>query len=284
MTSRWLLGKRAPTRSSIWSNSALVWGAAMTLETMAVLIALRIFFRVRNRYYASLIVVLACAYIDLLLSGVYGAAAQEPIRDMSWTVVSWMGVCGFNIHNYIRLRNLMGERYARWHRMSLALPVAPIVLYTIYTIANMYYYLTGLNLPIGVLGVYGTCLDIWSLVDCAVSTAMSAFFVCLLQPSGWKSYELCRGYNRMLLHIKLMLLCECSTISSVAVINILYPTFDPTFMTFYFAEALRYYIYTNFLDMLCGMILQTKTTTTMATTTQPLTVINALRQESIASL
>ncbi|KAL7752092.1 hypothetical protein RI367_002622 [Sorochytrium milnesiophthora] len=241
-----------------WSNSAFVWGAAMTLETVAVFVACRLFFRIQNKYYFALIIVLACSYIDLLFSGIYGAAAPDPVRDMPWSILSWMGVCGFNMHNYVRLRNLMGERYGRLRMPFAVLSTFPIVLYTIYTVAVMYYYLTSLNLPIGIMGVYGDCLDIWGLVDGAVSTSISTFFVILLQPSGWKSYELCPGYHRMLLHIKFMLVCECVAICTVAVINLVCPSFDPIYMTFYLAEGLRYYVYTNFLDMLCSMILEAR--------------------------
>ncbi|KAL7747672.1 hypothetical protein RI367_006961 [Sorochytrium milnesiophthora] len=242
------------TTAAPWSNGSLVFGAGVTLEILAILSVSAVLYRVRTRFYFSLWVTLICACIDLSFNAIYAPYGRDTVRDVFWCLASWWGNCGFCLSNYTRLCRLLEDQHQRAKHFLAFLPAISILLYTLYTVDTLWTYNTGADLPIGLLGNMSFTCDVWSVVDGLVNSTLSAAFASLLHFKGRDGVELCPGYNSMLLHVKIMLSIECIIIVATAAINIAVPTFDPLFLTFYFAEGLRFFVYCRFLSTLNSML------------------------------
>ncbi|KAL7749181.1 hypothetical protein RI367_005331 [Sorochytrium milnesiophthora] len=237
-----------------WYNGPFVFGAAVTLEVLAIGSVSTTLLRKRTRFYQMLLVTLLCAFIDLIFNGIFGSGDRDTVRDAIWCLASWCGVCGFNVNSYSRLGGLMGSRHRRSHRALGCLVVVPILLYTLYTFDTLWIYNTDADNPLGTLGDTALVGDVWSIVDATVSATLSACFVYMLQEKTRDGIELCHGYNDLLFHVKVMLSVEATLIVVLAAVNIASPSFDPLLLTFYFAEAFRYLIYSRFLHNLNTMM------------------------------
>ncbi|KAL7749180.1 hypothetical protein RI367_005330 [Sorochytrium milnesiophthora] len=272
------------TDTTPWYNGPLVFGAALALEVMAIFSVATVLLRVRTRFYLWLLVTLICALIDLLFNAIDGLWPPNMVRDGFWCLLSWCGVCGFNVNNYARLRGLMANRH-RHAKIALACLVAvPILLYTLYTIDTLYMNATGEDLPIGVLGYTSLMCDIWSVVDAVVSSILSACFVYLLQDKSRDGMELCHGYNDLLFHVKVMLSVEAVMILTFTAVGIASPAFDPLFLTLYFAEAFRYLIYSRFLNTLNSMLRKPRQLTFKSDRTDTSTVVATASEDGVIKL
>ncbi|KAL7753163.1 hypothetical protein RI367_001617 [Sorochytrium milnesiophthora] len=237
-----------------WSNACFVSGLAIGVQLLTLAPAIATLWHVRSRFYVLLICIAACNVMDLAID-LASFTIDIPVSGIYfWAVVSWCNCCGFTFHNYWRLRGLK-KGQQRWMVAGLGVLVCVTnAFYTLYLVdatRNWILYVWG---PSSWYLEEGLVCNVWGVLDGVTNTLISGAFVQALSASDKETIGVPRGYTRMLYNIRWMLAAESVMMVSLAVVNAVQPSFDPLFLTFYLAEAIRLQIYIRFLHTLTRML------------------------------
>ncbi|KAL7753162.1 hypothetical protein RI367_001616 [Sorochytrium milnesiophthora] len=225
---------------SPWSSDCLIVGLAAGVQLLTVVPAVSLLWRIRSRFYVLLLCIVVCNITDFVTDVVTSNVALPVSTTSFWSVVSWLNCCGFTFHNYWRLRGLLGNgKQQRWLLAGLGvLVVLSNGCYTLYVVDASHNWTTPVTWDTSVWywNELGVC-NVWGILDGITNALTSFLFVRVLSVRDHDTIELTPGYFGMLRNVRWMLAGESVMMVSVAVVNVVQPTFDPLLLTFYLAEG-----------------------------------------------
>ncbi|KAI9159375.1 hypothetical protein H9P43_008715 [Blastocladiella emersonii ATCC 22665] len=237
----------------IWSPASALAGMTLLMYSLALVTSTRLYLRTKTRYYAILSgVALGRVYITIALTATYASPEMCPV-EYSLIATLLEGICG-SVFVCLNVRRLYVTCYKRYKRAVQILLFGAAAAVTLLATCTVWYltltwnsYFAAAESKAANEAVYTS----WFIVDCLVNSSISLLFVLFLRdltvvPAGGVTMRSDMvGLTR---HIQFLLLGEVSLILFTTIGRFVDPGFDPSWFTFFFADAVRLRIFSSFLD------------------------------------